>query len=216
MAVPLDAIRAFHNAFRKDIQAIDTAADAAARGKTGSDLVLKRYFFFNEILVWHARGEEQFVFTRMESVAPLVAEAYSRDHGALDRLFDWLEKEIKIPDETGIARAASAFDFFLTFHLDKEEAHLYKIFDERVSQDDQWAIMANISRGIPQQRFPEVIRWFFPLIGIEDRENMLRIFQKLMPAPVFTGAVQLIKGAIGGEWLELARRVPELASTGVS
>ena len=35
MAEPLDAIMAFHNAFRRDMTRIDTAALESARGKLG-------------------------------------------------------------------------------------------------------------------------------------------------------------------------------------
>ena len=83
MAVPLDAIRAFHNAFRKDMAAMDAAAYSAASGLDGLDLVSKRYIFFNEMLAWHASGEEKYVFTELDKVAPLVAEAYQRDHRGL-------------------------------------------------------------------------------------------------------------------------------------
>jgi hypothetical protein len=205
MAVPLDAIRAFHNAFRKDIAAIDTAARNAAR-----DLVLKRYIFFNEALVWHANGEEEFVFTALEGVAPLVAEAYERDHRGLDTLFDSLQKALNSSDVIDIARAASAFNFFLTFHLNKEEAHLYRIFNERVSIPDQWVVLGKMSQKVPQERFPEAVAWLFPLLGPGDRENMVRIWQKALPAPAFTLASQLIKAAIGEDWIELTRRIPEL------
>jgi hypothetical protein len=43
MAVPMDAIRAFHNAFRKDMAAMDAVARSAARGRDIPDVVLKRY-----------------------------------------------------------------------------------------------------------------------------------------------------------------------------
>ena len=210
MAVPLDAIRAFHIAFRKDIKAIDTAAYSAARGEAGLDLVVKRYTFFNEVLVWHANGEEEFVFTTLESVAPLVAEAYERDHRGLDTLFDSLHRAINVSDILRIARATSAFNFFLSFHLNKEEAHLYRIFNERVSMADQWTVLGKISQKVPQERFPEVVSWLYPLIRPEDRENMTRIFQRVLPAPAFTGATQLIKAAIGDNWAELTHRIPEL------
>ena len=39
MAVPIDAIRAFHNAFRKDMAALDAAAYAAAAGRGHLSLV---------------------------------------------------------------------------------------------------------------------------------------------------------------------------------
>jgi len=210
MALPLDSIRAFHNAFRKDIEAIDAAAHSAARGQTGLDLVVKRYTLFNEILVFHANGEEEFVFPALESVAPLVAEAYERDHRGLDMLFDSLQKAVSVNDVLAIARATSAFDFFLTFHLNKEEAHLYRIYNERISLPDQGAIAGKVSQKVPMERFPEVVKWLYPLIGPQDQENMTRIFQQVLPAPVFTGTTQLIKVALGDDWVELTRRIPEL------
>jgi hypothetical protein len=210
MVVPLDAIRAFHNAFRKDMTAIDAAAYTAARGSGNLDLVLKRYNFFNEILVWHASGEEKYVFPALEKVAPLVAEAYERDHRGLDSLFESLTRAVNASDTLAIARATSAFDFFLKFHLNKEEAHLYRIFNERVSLPDQGAITGKMSQEVPQSRFPEAITWLFPLIGPDDRENMIRIFQRVLPGPVFATATQLIQKTIGNDWSELTRRIPEL------
>jgi hypothetical protein len=174
------------------------------------DLVVKRYNFFNEVLVWHAHGEEELIFPALESVAPLVAEAYERDHRGLDSLFESLNREVNISDVIGIARATSAFNFFLSFHLNKEEAHLYRIFNERISLPDQWAITGKMSQKVPMERFPEVVSWLYPLIGPKDRENMTRIFQQALPAPTFTGVTHLIKAAIGDDWAELTRRIPEL------
>lgn len=44
-----------------------------------------------------------------------------------------------------------------------------------------------------------------------DRENMTRVWQTLMPAEVFAGLTQLIQKAVGDDWAELTRRMPELA-----
>ena len=52
----------------------------------------------------------------------------------------------------------------------------------------------------------------FPLLGDDDRENMTRIWQMVMPAEVFAGAKQLVQRAIGDDWAELTRRIPELAA----
>ncbi|MBU2607992.1 MAG: hemerythrin domain-containing protein [Chloroflexi bacterium] len=210
MAVPLDAIRAIHNAFRKDMTAIDEAAHIAARGRGSLDLVLKRYTFFNEILVWHAIGEEESVFPALENVAPLVAEAYERDHRGLDSLFESLNKAVNASDTLAIARATAAFDFHLGIHLNKEEAHLYRIFNERVSLPDQGAIVGEMAQKIPQERFPEVVAWLFPLIGTDDRENMTRIWQQALPEPAFSRVTKLIQAAIGNDWAELTPRLPEL------
>ena len=63
---------------------------------------------------------------------------------------------------------------------------------------------------VPQARFPEVISWMFPLIGDDDRENMTRIWQMVMPPPVFAAVKQHIHNAIGDDWAELTRRIPTL------
>jgi hypothetical protein len=210
MAVPLDGIRAMHNAFRKDMAAMDAAAQAATRGVGSLDQVLKRYVFFNEVLVWHASGEEADVFPAVEKVAPLVAEAYQRDHRGLDSLSESLSKAVNSSDLLPIARATATFDFFLDHHLDSEEGHLYRIFDERISLADQGAVIGRMSQKIPSARFPEAVAWLYPLIGLDDRENMTRIWQQALPKPVFAVATRLIQAAIGNEWTDLTRRIPEL------
>jgi hemerythrin-like domain-containing protein len=138
MAVPLDAIRAIHNAFRKDMIIMDEAANAAAHKQGNLDLVLKRYNFFNEVLVWHAVGEEKFVFTTMEKVAPLVSQPYEQDHRGLDSLFNRLDKAVGSNDPIEIARATAAFQFHLKIHLDKEEAHLYRIYNKGFYYPTSW------------------------------------------------------------------------------
>jgi hypothetical protein len=210
MAVPLDAIRAIHNAFRKDLAAIDAAAYSAARGAGDPGGVVKRYVFFNEVLTWHASGEEEAVFPALESVAPLVAQAYELDHRGLDSLFESLHKAVKASDALATARVTAAFHFHLGIHLDKEEAHLYRIFNERVSLPDQGAIIARMSRKVPGERFPELVAWLYPLLGPDDREKMTRIWQQALPAPAFSGVIKLIQAAIGKDWEELARRIPKL------
>ena len=210
MAVPLDAIRAIHNALRKDMKAIDAAANIFARGRGSQDLVLKRYTFFNEVLVWHASGEEDYVFPALENLAPLVAEAYERDHRGLDSLFESLSKAVNVSDTLAIARTTAAFDFFLGYHLNKEEAHLYRIFNERVSLPNQGAIIGKMAQKIPEERFPEMVAWLYPLIGFDDRENMTRIWRQALPEPAFAIVTKLIQASIGNDWAELTRRIPEL------
>jgi hypothetical protein len=210
MAVPLDGIRAIHNAFRKDLTAIDASAYSSARQGSGIDGILKRYSFFNEVLVWHASGEEENVFPAVDKVAPLVAEAYERDHRGLDNLYIALNKAVMAKDKLDIARATAVFNFHLQFHLNKEEAHLYRVFNERISLADQGVIIGKMAQKIPQERFPEVIAWLFPLIGHDDQENMTRIWQQALPNPVFAKVIKLVQAAIGNDWTELTRRIPEL------
>ncbi|MCJ7444511.1 MAG: hemerythrin domain-containing protein [Methanotrichaceae archaeon] len=210
MAEPIDAIRAIHNAFRNDLERIDGAALDSAMGKEGFAATVERFRFFNEILVWHAHGEELAIFPILENVAPLVAEAYVKDHRGLDSAFDTLNKSYSARDPLQIARATAAFRFHLDIHLDKEDTHLYRIFKERVSLPEQGKAVGIMSRTVPQERFPELVAWMFPLLGHDDRENMILIWQSVMPAPAFTGVKELIKKAIGSDWAELTRRIPTL------
>ena len=210
MTKPLDAIMAFHNAFRRDMQMIDSAALEAARGNAGSTLVIERYRFFNEVLVWHATGEEMAVYPALEVVAPWVAEAYVMDHHGLDAAYEVLNAAVAIRDPLDTARASAAFKFHLDLHLKKEDAHLYRLFGERIPIPDQATVISQMATYVPQQRFPEVIAWMFPLLGNDDRENMIRIWQMVMPAPVFAGLKPLIHQAIEDDWAELTRRIPTL------
>ena len=210
MAEPVDAIRAFHNAFRNDMMRIDAAAFESAQGKEGLAAAIERFRFFNEMLVWHATGEEVAVFPALENVAPLVAEAYEKDHRGLDRAFDELNTSYSAHDTLKTARATAAFRFHLGIHLDKEDTHLYRIFRERIPLPEQGKALGIMASMIPQDRFPEMVGWLFPLIGNEDRENMIRIWQTVLPPPVFTGVKDLIKKSIGNDWAELTRRIPGL------
>ena len=211
MAGPLDVITAFHNAFRRDMAGIDTAALGSARGKTGLAPAIERFRFFNEVLVWHAHGEELAIFPALEAVVPSVAEAYLRDHHGLDAAFDSLNAAVSASDALATARASAAFKFHLDIHLDKEDAHLYRLVRERVSAADLGKAIGIMSGVAPQERFPEVVVWLYSLLGHDDRENMTRIWQMMMPAPVFAQVTQLIQKAIGDDWAELTRRIPTLA-----
>ena len=211
MTEPLDAIMAIHNAFRHDMSIIDTAALQTARGKPGLASTIERFRFFNEVLVWHAHGEELAIFPALEAVAPLVAEAYLRDHHGLDAAFEAMDKAYSAGDVLETARTSAAFKFHLDIHLAKEDAHLYRLVRERVPKEELAKAAGIMSSTVPQDRFPELIAWEFPLIGPDDRENMTHILQMVMPPPVFAQVKQIIQKAVGNDWAELVRRIPTLS-----
>jgi len=210
MVEPVDVIRAFHNAFRKDMGRIDAAALDSARGREGLTATIERFRFFNEMLVWHADGEEAAVFPLIDGVAPLVAEAYLKDHRYLDSAFDELNASYSARDPLKTARAAAAFRFHLDVHLAKEDTHLYRIFRERVPMPEQGKALGIMSGKVPRERFPEMVAWMLPLIGLDDRENMIRIWQMNLPPPAYAGVKELVKKAIGDDWAELTRRISGL------
>lgn len=210
MAQPLDIILAFHNAFRNDMQRIDRAARDTARGKTGLSQEIERFRFFNEILVWHANGEEQAIFPEVEKVAPLVAEAYERDHRGLDAAFDALNSAVTARDLLETSRTSAAFKFHLDIHLGKEDAHLYRIMRERIPIPEQARAVGIMSKAVPQERFPEAIAWLFSLINLDDQENVMLIWQMAMMPEVFSQVKLLVQKATGDGWADLVRRVPTL------
>src|SRR6476661_5492494 len=98
MVGPIDAVLAIHNAFRNDMSQIDGAALDAARGKPDLEATVERFQFMNEVLEWHAHGEEIAIFPALEEVAPSVAEAYEWDHRGLDAAFETLNNAVSLRD----------------------------------------------------------------------------------------------------------------------
>jgi len=125
-------------------------------------------------------------------------------------LFGSLHKAVAESDPIATTRATAAFRFHLGIHLDKEEAHLYRIFNERVSLLNQGAIIGKMAQKVLQNRFPEVVSWLYPLMGHNDRENITRIWRQTLPDAAFAGTIKLVQEAIGNDWAELTRRIPEL------
>ena len=132
------------------------------------------------------------------------------DLRGLDAAFDALHEAATAGDALQTARASAAFKFHLDLHLAKEDTHLYRVVRERVSLPDQGKAVGVMASTAPQERFPEVIAWMFPLIGHDDCENMVRIWQMAMPFAAFAGAKGLVRQAVGDDWAELTRRTPEL------
>jgi hypothetical protein len=212
MTVLTDAVRALHNAFRRDIDLIDTAALESARGKPGLEVTIDRFRFLNEVLGWHALGEDSVISPLLEEVAPDVYETYERDHRELDRVFEAVGEAVSVRDPLETARATKVFKFHLDLHLDKEDAHMYRLISDRVPLPEQGQALGKMGTDMPPERFPEFVNWMFPLIGTEDRVNMTNGWQMGMPPEVFAGTARLIEGAVGDDWPDLARRIPEVAA----
>jgi hypothetical protein len=211
MVEPVDGIRVIHNGFRNDLSQIDAAALNAARGNPGYESTIERYRFLNDVLDWHAKGEELAVFPAIEKVTPLVAESYLKDHHGLDAAYTQLHRAYSVHDLLETARATAAFHFHLFMHLGKEDSHLYRIFRDRIPLPEQFQAMNAMAGQVPKDRFPDVAAWLYPLVGDADRETMTRIWQVALPPPVFGAIKEVIHKAIGNDgWAELNRRIPGL------
>ena len=211
MVMPLDVIPSFHQAFRNDMKLIDEAAYKAAAEDGDLAPVVERLRFFSEILKWHADGKDELVFPAMDKVAPLVAQGYVHDHNEFDTMTEGLAKITAASDALVAARETAALTAVLRIHLDKEDEQLYPILRERTSLEEQTAIVGGMAAHVPPDRNPEFIRWFFTLLGHDDREMWTRVVMGLMPEQVFAGVKVLIRETITDDWAELTRRIPELS-----
>jgi len=206
----IDIVRSLHNAFRRDIFQIDDAVFKIARGGGDLTFILDRFHIMGEILDYHARGEEAAVFPAVDKVAPLVAEAYLMDHRELDNMVSGLEAIRKNPDPLATARATAVINSHLRIHLDKEDAHLYRILRERTTESEQGSIVGLMSKKVPPDRFPTLVQWLFPLLDFEDQLVVTKGWMTLMPPQVFASLKPLIKKSVAENWVKLTQLIPEL------
>jgi iron-sulfur cluster repair protein YtfE (RIC family) len=207
---PIDIVRSFHNAFRRDVSQIDASAFKLARN--GGDLtpVFNRLRTVAEILDYHAQGEEAAVFPAVDKLTPLVARAYFLDHRELDTMLDVLEAMRKTPDPLITARATAVLESHLRIHLDKEDAHLYPILRERTTETEQASIVGLMSSKVPPEKFPVMVQWLLPLLDFDDRVVITEGWMKLMPPQVFAKLKPLMQKIMADDWVALAQRVPNL------
>jgi iron-sulfur cluster repair protein YtfE (RIC family) len=212
MSGPIDIVRSFHNAFRRDLFQIDASAFKLARN--GGDLspIFDRLRIVGEILDYHAQGEEVAVFPAVDKLTPLVAQAYFLDHRELDTMVDGLERLRKTPDPLTTARATAVMESHLRIHLNKEDVHLYPILRERTTESEQTSIVGLMSKKVPPEKFPTMVQWFLPLLDFEDRVVVTEGWMKLMPPPIFAGLKPLMKKLMAEDWVKLTQRIPNLDS----
>lgn len=208
---PIDVVRCFHDAFRRDMSQIDTSTFNIA--SEGGDLapIFDRLQIVTEILDYHARGEEAAVFPAIDNIAPFVAKAYIIDHRELDNMVQGLEAIRKAPDRLKAARATAVLNSYMRIHLDKEDAHLYPILRERTTDDEQISIGKIMASKTPPERFPIQIQWLFPLLDPDDQVKVTRLFMSIMSPPVFTMVKPLIKKSVSANWFMLTQQIPELS-----
>jgi len=166
-----------------------------------------------EVLDYHARGEEAAVFPAVDNIAPLVTRAYLIDHRELDNMVNGLEAIRKTPDPLTATRATAILHSHLRIHLDKEDAHLYPILRERTTDNEQTTILKVVASKVPQERFPALIEWLFPLLNLEDQVMVTRGWMALMPPQVFAAVKSLIRKSAAQNWAELTKQIPGLSDT---
>ena len=203
-------VHGFHNAFRKDIYRIDS--EILRIGHSGGDIIpwFVRLQTFAEFLDYHARGEEAAVFPAFDKLTPSVVQTYLFDHRELDKMTDRLEQIHKSPDFLAATRATAVLQSHLRIHLDKEDAYIYAVLGQSLTDDEQAAIINTMASKVPPEKFSAAVQWLFPLLNLEDQVLVAKAWSSLMPPQVFAGVKRLIEGATGDNWVVLTRKVPEL------
>jgi hypothetical protein len=189
---------------------IDDTVTKTARANGNLTPILDRLHTLNELLDYHAKGEETAVFPAMDKITPQVATTYLMDHRELDKMTETLETIRKPPDPLTAARATAVENSFLRIHLNKEDAHLYKILREQTIDTQQTSIVTLMSRSVPPDRFPTMIQWLFPLLNLDDQVQVTKGWMTLMPPQVFTSIKPLIQKATATNWTKLTQLIPDL------
>jgi hypothetical protein len=209
---PVDLIIVAHNAFRRDLAAIDAAVLRAVEQDDEVSGPIGRLEFFTTMLSWHAQGEDVGIFPALERVAPDVSASYELDHRGLDLASEGLDRAIEADDPVAMTRATAAFKFHLDMHLHKEEVHLYRLFVDRLSEAEQADAVGVFTYALAQDRFADFVRWLFPLVDTEDQARVVRVWRAAMPSQVFGGTMGLVQTILGDQYPELVHLVPELSS----
>jgi iron-sulfur cluster repair protein YtfE (RIC family) len=207
---PIDIIRSFHNAFRRDLSQIDAASFKLAKTEENMNSIFDRLSIVSEVLDYHAQGEEVAVFPALEKLTPHVSQAYFLDHRELDTMIDNLEIIQENPDPLTTARATAVLESHLRIHLNKEDAHLYPLLKERTTTDEQTEIVRKMSGKVPPKRFPALIQWLLPLLDFDDRVVITEGWMKMMPPQVFANLKPLLKKLMAQDWIALTQRIPHL------
>ena len=186
---------------------IDTSAlNVACEGGEMAP-IFDRLQIMSEILDYHARGEKAAVFPAVDNIAPLVAKAYIMDHRELDNMVHRLEAIRKEPDPLTTARATAVLNSHLRIHLDKEDVHLYPILRERTTDDEQISIGKIMASKTPPERSSIQVQWLFPLLDVDDKVAVTRLWMAVMPPQVFTVVKPLIKKSVSANWVMLTQQI---------
>jgi hemerythrin-like domain-containing protein len=207
---PIDIIRSFHNAFRRDLFQIDATAFNLAKNGESMNNIFDRLSTVSEILDYHAQGEEVAVFPALENLTPHVSQAYFLDHRELDNMVNNLKTIRERPDPLTTARATAVLESHLRIHLNKEDVHLYPLLRERTTENEQTEIVGKMSSKVPPEKFPVLVQWLIPLLDFNDRVVITEGWMKMMPPQVFSNLKPLLKELMGQDWIALTRRISDL------
>lgn len=225
MAVPMQMYLLVHDAILREVaeyeeRARDLNRDDAEEVGAFSD----RFSRFFTLLKAHENSEEEVLFPTLEERYRYIAASYEFDHdhvgvhvlddmgAALTGLGRAESKGDRVRLAQRVHRESIALNEILRLHIAKENELLLPVVDDLFGADEQVALMGRMAGTVEPQLMGQMVAWMFTGQNVTDREMMLRVLMRTLPAEAFGGLTQMLSGTVSSaEWQEMEGRIPELA-----
>lgn len=214
---PIRVMHYPHKAIRTELASL---VDLAEKLDVNSDFneLEERVKSLNEMVEFHAKGEEDFVYPACDELRNDISKAYLWDHDVDKKYFQGINECISKIKES---KNQSDFDdlksnlfglkVILTAHADKEDDLIVPMIDAEVPPPQQGEMLAKINEHMPQDRMVPMFKWLLDRISTEDIADYMGIIKQGAPPEQFNGITSIVKGVLSGDqWNELLKLMPGL------
>ena len=213
MPGPLADVKYIHNAFRFDLQRLQSDIKFfATLGDGDAEVLAKRFATVHEVLALHEQAEEAVLFPAVNAIQPGIADQYEKTHREIDPLRNDLLAALKA------GNGDRAFDLIMELkpkmdaHLSQEEQELMPWCEQRMQPEQQGQLVGAMGQKMPQDKMPEIVPWMVRALPVDDRVGVLQMWHKVLPPPVFTAVKGMAKSGLNDQqWNELVGKMPALA-----
>lgn len=163
----------------------------------------------------HLQHENHFVHPAMERHAPGSAGAVACEHvgheQAIAALAEATAQLLACPRERRVRIAHALYQQLALFvahnfeHMHQEETAHNAVLWAHYSDAELAAVEDALVASIPPEEMQVVLRWMLPFMAPAERAAMLAGMRRHAPAPVFQGALQIVRPHLSAtEWGKLA------------
>jgi iron-sulfur cluster repair protein YtfE (RIC family) len=167
-----------HDAFRRDLSRLRTAAEA---GTAGSPQVRAGWENFKRQLLLHHSVEDESLWPRVQEKGgdPALLAEMEAEHGQLDPLLTAVDGALDA-QSPGLAALTAELEEVLTAHLDHEEKDALPLIQDVLTEADWRAFAGRMRQEQGVKGAAVYVPWIVDGIPRADREH----FFSVMPAPV--------------------------------
>ena len=221
---PLQSWYDVHEALRNELKHLQAlAADAAA--DDGVALTTAVTFFLDLLLV-HSSHEDAVVFPFMQRHGiDIPARIRDEHHAELALTYDIRTALIEI-HALGVDRSSQAtFDRVragidkladeMLQHIAFEDEALIPQCEERLSIEDQQAVIKKLVGETPHWIRPRLMAWMFSNMSVDHAVHLLRAWASFLPADAFHAKTDALRDSIEpARWEAFVQAVPSLSRAG--